>query len=100
MTHHGTRSNFKINTKELTKQDPPHKPSRDRSPWKTVNEELNPSLNRAEKYRNKSGDGQTSYIDKFPQTQFASEAHYHATSICHRKHDLAADTSPMKIDPP
>ncbi|MED6149762.1 hypothetical protein PIB30_065695 [Stylosanthes scabra] len=100
MNHHGKRSNLKINTKELTKQDPPDKLLQAQSLYKTVNEKPNPSLNRAEIKRNKSRIEQASYIDKFPQTQLASEAHYLATSICHRKQDLAADTSPMKIDPP
>ncbi|MED6187541.1 hypothetical protein PIB30_077440 [Stylosanthes scabra] len=100
MNHHGKRSNLKINSKDVKKQDPLDKPSQDHPLWKTVKEEPNSSLNRAEIKRNKSEVEQASYIDKFPQTQLASEAHYHVTSICHRKQDLAADTSPMKIDPP
>ncbi|MED6166126.1 hypothetical protein PIB30_105962 [Stylosanthes scabra] len=100
MTHHGIRSNLKINTKELTKQDPPDKPLQAQPLYKTVNEKPNPSLNRAEIKRNKSGVEQASYMDKFPQTQLASEAHFHATSIYHKKQDLAANTSPMKIGPP
>ncbi|MED6164684.1 hypothetical protein PIB30_092527 [Stylosanthes scabra] len=100
MTHHGTRSNLKINTKELNKQDPPDKPSQDHHPVKTVKEELNPSLNRAEKNKNKSAEGQVSNIDKFPQGQLASEAPCHAISVSHRKQDLTAYASSMKYDPP
>ncbi|MED6122022.1 hypothetical protein PIB30_035756 [Stylosanthes scabra] len=100
MNHHGIRSNLKINSKDVKKQDPPDKPSQDHPLWKTVKEELNPSLNKVEIKRNKSGVEQALYMDKFPQTQLASEAHYHATSIYHNKQDLAADTSPMKINPP
>ncbi|MED6224479.1 hypothetical protein PIB30_084496, partial [Stylosanthes scabra] len=100
MNHHGTRSNLKINTKELTKQDHPDKPSQDHPLWKTMKEEPNPSLNKAEIKRNKSGVGQASCADKIQHIQLASKAPYHAISVCHNKQKLTADASPIKIDPP
>ncbi|MED6208958.1 hypothetical protein PIB30_049905 [Stylosanthes scabra] len=86
--------------KDVKKQDPPDKPSQDHPLWKTVKEELSPSLNKAEIKRNKSGVAQASCTDKFPQIQITSKAPYHAISVCHNKQKLTADASPMKIDPP
>ncbi|MED6139848.1 hypothetical protein PIB30_087821 [Stylosanthes scabra] len=100
MNHHGTRSNLKINTKELTKQNPPDKPSQDNPLWKTMKEEPDPSLNKSEIKRNKSGVEQASCADKFQHIQLASEAPYQAIRVCHHKQKLTADASPMKIDPP
>ncbi|MED6226649.1 hypothetical protein PIB30_105937 [Stylosanthes scabra] len=100
MNHHGTRSNLKINTKELTKQDPPDKPSQDNPLWKTMKEEPDPSLNKAEIKRNKSGVEQASCADKFQHIQLASKALYQAIRVCHNKQKLIADASLMKIDPP
>ncbi|MED6153919.1 hypothetical protein PIB30_106757, partial [Stylosanthes scabra] len=100
MNHHGTRRNLKINTKELTKQDPPDKPSQDHPLWKTMKEEPDLALNKAEIKRNKSGVERASCADKFQHIQLASEAPYQAISVCHNKQKLTADASPMKIDPP
>ncbi|MED6209018.1 hypothetical protein PIB30_050547 [Stylosanthes scabra] len=63
MNHHGIRSNLKINSKDVTKQDPPDKPSQDHSLWKIVKEEPNPSLNKAEIKGKKSGVAQASCTD-------------------------------------
>ncbi|MED6185053.1 hypothetical protein PIB30_053239 [Stylosanthes scabra] len=100
MNHHGIRSNLKINSKDVTKQDPPDKPLQDHPLWKTVKREPNPSLNKAEIKRNKSGVAQASCTDKFPQIQIASKAPYHPISVYHNKQKLTADASPMKINPP
>ncbi|MED6190536.1 hypothetical protein PIB30_106831, partial [Stylosanthes scabra] len=100
MNHHGTRSNLKINTKELTKQDPLDKPSQDHPLYKTVNEDPNPSLNKVEIKRNKSGVEQASCADKFQHIQLASKTPYQAISVCHNRQKLTADARPMKIDPP
>ncbi|MED6201516.1 hypothetical protein PIB30_095842 [Stylosanthes scabra] len=100
MNHHSKRSNLKINSKDVKKQDPPDKPSQDHPLWKTVKEEPDPSLNKAEIKRNKCGVEQASCADKFQHIQLASEAPYHAISVCHNKQKLTADASPMKIDPP
>ncbi|MED6171994.1 hypothetical protein PIB30_046005 [Stylosanthes scabra] len=71
MNHHGIRSNLKIDSKELTKQDPPDKPLQAQPLYKTVNQDPNPSLNKVEIKRNKSGVAQASYTDKFHiQTRF------------------------------
>ncbi|MED6189747.1 hypothetical protein PIB30_098991 [Stylosanthes scabra] len=64
MNHHGIRSNLKIDSKELTMQDPPDKPLQAQPLYKTVNEDPNPSLNKVEIKRNKSGVAQASYTDK------------------------------------
>ncbi|MED6214922.1 hypothetical protein PIB30_108208, partial [Stylosanthes scabra] len=100
MNHHGIRSNLKIDSKELTMQDPPDKPLQAQPLYKTVNEDPNPSLNKVEIKRNKSRVAQASYTDKFPQIQIASKALYQAISVCHNKQKLTADASLMKIDPP
>ncbi|MED6108996.1 hypothetical protein PIB30_029470 [Stylosanthes scabra] len=100
MTHHGIKSCLKINSKYVTKQDPPNKPSQDHPSCKIVKEEPDPSLNKAEIKRIKSGVGQASCTDKFPQIQLASEAPCHAISDCHSKQKLTTIASPMKIDPP
>ncbi|MED6223258.1 hypothetical protein PIB30_072282 [Stylosanthes scabra] len=68
--------------------------------WKTMKEEPDPSLNKAEIKRNKSGVEQASCADKFQHIQLASEAPYQAISVCHNKQKLTVDASPMKIDPP
>ncbi|MED6154783.1 hypothetical protein PIB30_115959, partial [Stylosanthes scabra] len=63
-------------------------------------EEPDPSLNKAEIKRNKSGVEQASCAGKFQHIQLASEAPYQAIRVCHNKQKLTADASPMKIDPP
>ncbi|MED6123740.1 hypothetical protein PIB30_052229 [Stylosanthes scabra] len=100
MNHHGIRSNLKISTKELTKQDPPDKPLQAQPLYKTVNEDPTPSLNKVEIKRNKSGTAKASYTDKFSQIQIASKAPYQVISVCHNKQKLTTNASPMKIDPP
>ncbi|MED6153503.1 hypothetical protein PIB30_102579, partial [Stylosanthes scabra] len=65
-----------------------------------MKEEPDPSLNKAEIKRNKSGVEQASCAEKFQHIQLASEAPYQAINVCHNKQKLTADARPMKIDPP
>ncbi|MED6122751.1 hypothetical protein PIB30_042800 [Stylosanthes scabra] len=98
MNHHGIRSNLKINSKDMKKQDAPDKPSQDHPLWNTVKEESNPSLNKAEIKRNKSGVAQTSWKEAWNWTEATRYMWASTTNLTESPRCMWASTTTIPQD--